>query len=126
MKIYPSLAVGYFILFLMYSAIIFLYYFNDLKGAVLTAVVFCSITFVGSIISTHLSPIWYGMGVVAGSFAGWTMAYARLRWIEKNMDTHIFCSGSLIPRGKGPKPSAKAYESITNVNEKCHNSGRMS
>ena len=120
MKIYPSLAVGYFILFLMYSAIIFLYYFNDLKGAVLTAVVFCSITFVGSIISTHLSPIWYGMGVVAGSFAGWTMAYARLRWIEKNMDTHIFCSGSLIPRGKGPKPSAKAYDrsqmSTINVN----------
>ena len=32
MKIYPSLAVGYFILFLMYSAIIFLYYFNDLAG----------------------------------------------------------------------------------------------
>lgn len=120
MKIYPSLAVGYFILFLMYSAIIFLYYFNDLKGAVLTAVVFCPITFVGSIISTHLSPIWYGMGVVAGSFAGWTMAYARLRWIEKNMDTHIFCSGSLIPRGKGPKPSAKAYDrsqmSTINVN----------
>lgn len=64
MKIYPSLAVGYFILFLMYSAIIFLYYFNDLKGAVLTAVVFCSITFVGSY---HFNPslthlVWHGCG----------------------------------------------------------------
>ena len=110
MKIYPSLAIGYFILFLMYSAIIFLYYFNDMKGAVLTSVVFCLVTFVGSIISTHLSAIWYGMGVVAGSFAGWTMAYFRLRWVEKNMDMHIFCSGTLIPRGKGKKPSAKAYD----------------
>ena len=51
-----------------------------------------------------------GMGVVAGSFVGWTMAYFRLRWVEKNMDAHIFCSGSLIPRGKGAKPSAKAYD----------------
>ena len=110
MKIYPSLAIGYFILFLMYSAIIFLYYFNDMKGAVWTSVVFCLVTFIGSIISTHLSAIWYGMGVVAGSFAGWTMAYFRLRWVEKNMDMHIFCSGTLIPRGKGKEPSAKAYD----------------
>ena len=76
----------------------------------MTSVVFCLVTFVGSIISTHLSAIWYGMGVVAGSFAGWTMAYFRLRWVEKNMDMHIFCSGTLIPRGKGKKPSAKAYD----------------
>ena len=32
MKIYPCLAAGYFILFIMYSVIIFLYYFNDLTG----------------------------------------------------------------------------------------------
>lgn len=76
----------------------------------MTSVAFCLVTFVGSIISTHLSPIWYGMGVVVGSFVGWTMAYFRLRWVEKNMDAHIFCSGSLIPLGKGAKPSAKAYD----------------
>ena len=29
MSIYPCLAAGYFILFLMYSAMLFLYYFND-------------------------------------------------------------------------------------------------
>lgn len=110
MKIYPSLAAGYFILFLMYSAIIFLYYFNDLKGAVRTSVTFCLVTFVGSIVATHLSPIWYGAGVIAGSLAGWTVAYSRLRWVEKNMDSHVFCTGDLIPRGRGKRPSAKAYE----------------
>ena len=36
LKIYPSLAVGYFILFLMYAEIIFLYYFDDLTGAIWT------------------------------------------------------------------------------------------
>ena len=32
MRIYPCLASGYFILFLMYAEIIFMYYFNDMKG----------------------------------------------------------------------------------------------
>lgn len=36
LRIYPCLAAGYFILFLMYAEIIFMYYFNDMKGCVLT------------------------------------------------------------------------------------------
>lgn len=83
MKIYPSLAVGYFILFLMYAEIIFLYYFDDLTGAILTAIVFCLVTWIGNLIATHLPAVWYGAGVIAGSFAGWSVAFARLRWVEK-------------------------------------------
>ena len=41
MRIYPCMAAGYFILFLMYAAILFLYYYNDLTGAVLTTLSFC-------------------------------------------------------------------------------------
>ena len=40
MRIYPCLAAGYFIMFLLYAEIIFLYYFNDLTGSVLTSIVF--------------------------------------------------------------------------------------
>ncbi len=109
MRIYPCLAAGYFILFLMYSEILFLYYFNDMTGAVLTTFLFCGVTFLGSIVATYLPEIWYGIGVVAGAFAGWTMAYIRLRWVEKNLDTHIFCRGELIRRGNGPEPSGMVY-----------------
>lgn len=62
LRIYPCLAAGYFILFLMYAEIIFLYYFNDMKGCVLTGLAFCLITMTGSMISSHLQR--YGMGQV--------------------------------------------------------------
>ena len=54
--------------------------------------------------------IWYGAGVIAGAFAGWSMAFARLRWVEKNMDAHVFCRGNLIKRGKGKRPSGMVYQ----------------
>lgn len=110
MQIYPCLAAGYFILFVMYGEIIFLYYFNDLDGAVITALGFCVTTLIGSILSSQLSPIWYGIGLVAGSMVGWSMAYFRLRYMEKNLDVHIFCEGNLMKRGHGKKPSNKVYE----------------
>lgn len=110
MQIYPCLAAGYFILFLMYSAIIFLYYYNDLTGAVMTSITFVVGTLIVSIIASGMSETWYGLGVVAGPLLGWTVAYFRLRWVERNMDVHVFCQGKLINYGKGiPEPS-KVYD----------------
>lgn len=110
LRIYPCLAVGYFILFLMYASILFMYYFNDLTGAVLSTLSFFAGTLIGSILAMNLSEIWYGLGVVAGSFIGWSVAYARLRWIEKNLDTHVFCKGQLLKRGMGKKPTGLVYK----------------
>ena len=110
MRIYPCLATGYFILFLMYAEIIFLYYFNDLKGAVLTALAFCTGTLIGSMISTHFSEIWYGLGFVAGSFIGFAVAYHRIQWMEKHLDIHIFCDGHLLKTRKGKCPSPKVFD----------------
>lgn len=110
MRIYPCLAAGFFILFIMYAAIIFQYYYNDNIGALMTSFSFCVTTLVVSIFATHLSPIWYGIGLVAGSLVGWTVAYHRLRVMEKTLDIHIFCSGNIMKRGHGKKPSNKVYE----------------
>lgn len=110
LRIYPCLAAGYFILFLMYSAILFLYYFNDMAGAVITSVVFCGVTLVGSIVATHLTDSWYGMGLVIGAFAGWTAAYMRIRWVEKHLTSHIFCRGTLLKHEKVPMPTGKVFD----------------
>ena len=109
MKIYPCLAAGYFILFVMYAAIIFQYYYNDLDGAVWTSLCFVAVTFWGSILSSRLPTIWYGLGLVMGAYAGWSVAYYRLRRIEKHLDIHIFCEGNIMKRGVGKRPSNRVY-----------------
>ncbi len=118
MRIYPSLAAAYFVLFLMYSAIVFLYYFDDLRGALVTAIGFFTVTLVGSIYTTGLSDIWYGMGLFAGAFTGWCISYYRLRWVEKNLDFHIFCKGELLKKGKGKKPPEKVYDAYEEIARK--------
>lgn len=118
MRIYPCLAAGYFILFIMYNAIIFLYYFSDLSGALTVTFCFFLFTLLGSILSTKLPETWYGLGVVIGSFVGWCVAYSRLRWLEKNLDVHIFCNGNILKRGQGPKPSSKVFDRYQEKQEK--------
>ena len=110
LQIYPSLAAGYFILFVMYSEIILLYYYNDLDGAVATAFLFCLLTFLVSLVARNLPAIWYGLGVITGSLTGFVIAYLRLRWVEKHLDEHIFCRGTLFPTKYAAKPSALVFD----------------
>ena len=110
MRIYPMLSLGYYILFLMYAEILFLYYFNDLDGAVITTLCFALFTCIGAFISTHFTEIWYGTGLVFGAFIGFGTGYARIRWVEKNLDTHIFCSGHILKQGEGIKPSNLVFD----------------
>ena len=110
LRIYPCLAAGYFILFLMYGTIIFLYYFNDLKGAMITALSFMASTIAATFVATRLPVIWYGLGLVIGSFIGWTVGYMRLRWMEHNMDEHVFCNGSIMKKGHGGRPADQVYD----------------
>lgn len=110
MRIYPMVAAGYFVLFLMYSEIIFLYYFEDLNGALFTAVCFCLGTFLASLAAVNLSHIFYGIGIWIGSVIGFTVAYLRLRWLEFNLDEHMFCRGNIMKQAKGIKPSPKVFD----------------
>ena len=107
----------YFV-FIMYAALLFLYYFNDVSGTILTVLSFFFVTFGGSVISMRLPEIWQGMGLVAGALAGWTVAYMRLRWVEKNLDVHIFCRGAIIKQESGQMPSSLVYRKADENEEK--------
>ncbi len=96
MEIYPALAVAYLVIFLMYCNIVFLYYFDDVKGAVLTSTVFLLVTLGGAIYATNLSAVWYGLGVILGGLMGWTVSFFRIRYMQKHFDRHIFCKVKIL------------------------------
>lgn len=108
-EIYPCLAAGYFVIFLLYSCIIFLYYFNDTTGSTMTTLTFLIVTGVVSYFAREFPPIWYGIGTFIGAFCGWIVAYFRLRWVERNLDEHIFCQGELIPARHEKMPDSTVY-----------------
>ncbi len=109
LRIYPCLCAGYFVMFIMYSIIIFLYYFNDLNGAALTSLSFFSVTLLVSVFATKWPVIWYGSGLLAGALVGFTVAYFRIRSMEKTLDVHVFCNGNILKQGKGRRPSNLVY-----------------
>ena len=76
----------------------------------MTAFLFCFVTWLSSVVATWLSEIWYGIGVFIGSFVGFCVAYARLRWLEKNLDEHVFCRGSLLRHKRGVPPESKVFD----------------
>lgn len=110
MRIYPSMSAGYFILFIMYACIVFLYYFNDMNGALMTSISFFVSILIASMVASRLTDLWFGLGVTIGSLVGWAVAYMRIRWVERNMDIHVFCDGNILQKAKGAMPSGKVYD----------------
>jgi Predicted membrane protein len=117
MEIYPQLAIGYFISYLMYAELLFLFYYDDLTGTVINSAIFAGVALIGSIIATHFSAIWYGAGFTAASFLAFTYSYFRLSWIEKNLDYHIYCRGSVVRQVKGDIPNSQVYNVYKNNEE---------
>lgn len=110
LSIYPALVVAYLGIFMMYGNIIYLYYFSDETGAFLTAFLFFSVTLAGSILSSKLPIPFWGMGAFAGMLAGWTFSFFRIRWIERNMDTFIFCDYKVVDTMKSSNKGRIIYK----------------
>lgn len=110
LSIYPSLAAGYFVTFIMYCEIIFLFYFDDGVGTSLVAIGFCAGTLIASIITTYFDIVFAGLGLFCGAFIGWTIAYMRLRRVINNIDEQIFCRGSIINTTSAGKMSKRRID----------------
>ncbi len=107
MSIYPALAAGYFVTFIMYCEIIFLFYFDDGVGTTMTAFGFCVGTLIGAVITTYFDVVYAGLGLFFGAFVGWTIAYIRLRRVNKKLDEQIFCRGSIVTTTSASKMTKK-------------------
>ena len=109
-QLYPCLAAGYFIMYIMYSTFCFCIILMILQVRLSHHFLFVLFTLIFSIISSKLDIIWYGAGLVLGSFIAWTYGYFRLKWLEKNIEYHIFCNGTILDQVVGDKPTSKVYQ----------------
>lgn len=110
MEIYPLMAAAYFISFLFYSELLFLYYFNDLIGAAVACILYSLASGIGSVIAMRLPIIWYGFGFTLAAFVAFSYCYFRLRWIQKHLNTFIFCRGAILNHGVGKMPPSLVYQ----------------
>ena len=109
MQIYPLLAVGYFISYIMYAGILFLYSFNDTKGSLMASFLFAFISLGASLLSAQLPSEWYGAGFTLAAIVTFIYLFFRLRWLEKNIDRYIFCTGTMMEASTKPRPSDVVY-----------------
>lgn len=118
LEIYPLMAVGYFISFLMYSNILFLQYFTDYTGTVITGLIFSGIGAIGAYISTNLPVAWYGSGFTVAALLAYAFSFLRMKKMEKNIYVHTFCVGSILPYKNEKMPNQQVYCKDYNVNQK--------
>ena len=110
MTILPSLAVAYFVIFLMYALIIFMYYFNVYNQALITSAIFFGVTIIASLFAKTLAPSLYGIGILIGAFAGFAYGFYALRSVGKNLEYYIFCKGKITPVTIDKKWGQTIYE----------------
>jgi uncharacterized membrane protein len=80
---------------------IYLFYFDDLYGAVAVGVLFFASTLLGSLISVHLSTPFVGTGLLFGAFCGFSIAFFRLRQIMVHFDRFVYGRGKIVKQVRG-------------------------
>jgi len=97
LDIYPILALGYYAVFIMHLLMIFLYYFDDQRGAAFVGFIFFALTLICTLISQRMGIAYYGLGLVVSGVIGWSVAFIRLRRVMHRVDDIMFCDN--VKRG---------------------------
>lgn len=109
LKIYPVLAAAYLGIFMMYCNIVYLYYFDDTIGSMLTGLIFLAATFLGTLVSKELAVEFFGLGAFFGMICGWTFSFFRIRWVERSFEGYVFCRYKIIETMKSSAKGKIVY-----------------
>ena len=96
LDLYPVLAMGYYAVFMMHLLMIFLYYFDDQKGAALVGILFFAMSLTFTLITRLLGVEFYGLGLVLAAVIAWILAFLRLRQTLNLVDYKMFCDNLKI------------------------------
>jgi uncharacterized membrane protein len=97
---FTVLGMAYYCTFCMYLTVVFLYYFDDQKGALFTTMIFFLVTVVTSLILTNISSSYFGLGLLIGAVVSWVFGFNRLKYFIKHINRNMFCSHAKILEAK--------------------------
>lgn len=91
LNLYPVMALGYYAVFMMHILMIFLYYFDDQKGAAMVGGLFFVLNLGFTLLTKFLGMNFYGLGLVLSAVIAWLVAFWRLRSTLHMVDYKMFC-----------------------------------
>ncbi len=88
---FPILGISLYTTSLMYFTTVFLYYFDDQAGSLMTMLVFFVVTLAATLIVLRLGISYFPLPLLAGGMASWIYAFLRLRDYLGNINAQLFC-----------------------------------
>ncbi len=95
---FQVMSIGYSAYAIGNSVMLLQLYFDDRKGALLSCAVFFTVNLVVSLWTRTHSPLYYGLGIVAGGLAMYLAALPKLLRYVKNIDYHVFSAQPILAR----------------------------
>ena len=92
LNIYNVSCIGFFIFTMSYIFSTMLLYFDDRKGALMTAATFLIVSVVATLAVLPLGSAFVGLGMPIGAIAAFYVSYRRLKYYTDNIDSFVFCS----------------------------------
>ena len=90
LQMFVILSLGIYTVFCMYFTIIVFYYFSDYGGACISALVFLSVTVLGSVGAVMLNDF-YPLPLLLGGLCGWIVSFLLLRRRMEKLDSFLMC-----------------------------------
>lgn len=91
LNMFTVLSMGLYAVFSMYFTVIFLYYFEDHKAAMIGPLVFCIVVIILSVIASRLGKPFYQVPILIAGTTGWIITYIALRQRLKNLTKYLMC-----------------------------------
>ncbi len=95
---FQVMSIGYSAYAIGNSVMLLQLYFDDRKGALLSCAVFFTVNLAVSLWTRTHSPLYYGLGIVAGGLAMYLAALPKLLRYVKNIDYHVFSGQPILAR----------------------------
>jgi len=92
LHMFRLMCIGYSLYCIGISLMMLQLYFNDRKGAMISASAFFVFNAAGTLLSLRFGTLFYGAGVIAGGLAMYLASFPRLNRYVKRIDYNVYCS----------------------------------